>query len=474
MKIQPLKSVGLFGVSQLFALVAGFFLQSLVARYLQPVEYGNFVVVSTILLSLSMALVSAIPKALARFVSIDRNQLHNMWIALWTVQLPVCFAIAVLFGLLSSNIAFLLNDDSIRQVLLFTTIELIVKAGVLEPSWLLLNGAGYHRVQAILIAAHGGGRVICVGLILWAGTGLLRCFIGLAIAAILSATLSCIIVGRLAASDSTHSKNASKNLLPEFINWLRLAPFAEVITSLLAPLNLWILKSVSTDNASIGLFAACFTLAHAVIPLGLAIPRGTFSTFSNLIANNNTKETATLLRQILRGMFIFGGLGITGAFVLGESIIALLFGTGFQGSGYTLGGLTIGTLGITIIWMLGDIFNASKLLRPRFYSMIAIGCLALLLGLTLIPNYGIDGVIWSMIITGISGCVVLIYVLRIRLNSFLPLMTLARCIIVSLLTVWGGVVFVEANGIKTTLIAGVLVVVIYFLSLKILGEFKSP
>ncbi|QDU09847.1 lipopolysaccharide biosynthesis protein [Gimesia aquarii] len=472
MKIQPLKSVGLFGISQLFALVAGFFLQSLVARYLQPAEYGSFVVVSTILLSLSMALVSAIPKALARFVSVDRNQLHNMWISLWTVQLPACIAIALLFGCLAPYISLLLRDFALRPLLLLITVELVVKAGVLEPSWLLLNGAGYHRIQAILIATHGGFRITCVWVLLLGGTGLIRCFIGLAVAAILSATLSGVIVSRLARKNAKSPNNMNRDLLPEFINWLRLAPFAEVITSLLAPLNLWILKSFSTDDISIGLFAACFTLAHAIIPLGLAIPRGTFSTFSNLIANNNAEDAAVLLRQILSGIFILGGLGITAAFCLGDTMITLLFGADFRGSGYILGGLTIGMLGITIIWVLGDVFNASNLLRHRFYSMIVIGCLGLLFALTLIPNYGIDGVIWSMIITGISGCMILFYVLNIRLNSFFPIMSLIRSIFASLLTLWVGAVFIEIEDIKTVIIAGVLTVAIYLLSLKILGELK--
>lgn len=69
---RPSFSVAAFSIGQFLSLIAGLMLQVIVARQLLPADYGRFVIANTVLLALTLALVSAVPKAIARVVSIDR------------------------------------------------------------------------------------------------------------------------------------------------------------------------------------------------------------------------------------------------------------------------------------------------------------------------------------------------------------------------------------------------------------------
>lgn len=157
-------SVIVFSTGQLLSLVAGLALQVLVGRSLLPVEYGYFVVASTVLLALILGLVSAVPKALCRIVSVDAGQLGLAIRTLLLVQLPICCLVALLLvGFARLEIVH--SADGILSLSLqLVAIELIIRGGLLEPAWALLNGLRYHRTQATLMLLHSMLRLACVAI----------------------------------------------------------------------------------------------------------------------------------------------------------------------------------------------------------------------------------------------------------------------------------------------------------------------
>src|SRR6056297_1383619 len=87
-------SVLVFATGQFLSLVAGLGLQMLVGRSLLPADYGRFVIANTVLLALSLGLVSAIPKALSRVVSVDHSQIRRACQTVLYIQFPRCLVVA--------------------------------------------------------------------------------------------------------------------------------------------------------------------------------------------------------------------------------------------------------------------------------------------------------------------------------------------------------------------------------------------
>ncbi len=424
----------MFAVAQGFSLCAGLGLQVLVARRLTTDDFGRFAIAGTVVLALTLGLVSAIPKALARVVSIDRSLLPIAWRRVWMIQMPVSLLVAMTLATVSIGGLRYWSDDLLGIALAVVALELVFRAGVLEPGWGLLNGVRRYRTQAGLMLLHSVLRVVFVGIAIVWGAGLNGCLLALAGNAVLSTLILVAVVGALCHESrgvgTGVDERASKSSLlsqAELVRWVRWAPAAEVLNYVVVASNLWLVKVFLDDASGVGVYAACFSLAAAVMPFGIAVSRGTFASFAAMINDKNTDQASILLQQVLRGMFIVGSCGVCTAFVLGTSIVAALFGIPYRPDGHLLGMLVTGTYGIALVWMLGDVFNAAGALRTRLAVMIGLTAFSIGSVATLAPIGGSMGAALALMLTGIVGTAAMLAAVVRFLPGCIPAMTFARC-----------------------------------------------
>lgn len=435
---RPLLSVVAFSSGQGLALVLGLTLQTMVARRLFPADYGRFVVANTIQLALTLALVSAVPKSLARIVSVDRQQLQRAWQAVGRVQLPICVTVAaIVWGVAAlAGASGLMEDDGLRLALQLVTIELIIRAGVLEPAWHLLNGLHRHFTQAGLMLAHSLFRVVCVWLCLRLDAGLQGCILALAGASLASLVFVLPVMTRIRRSseDPDHTVRGG-SVKAELMKWLQFAPVAEILNYLVVASNLWLLKLISDDSVGIGIYAACFMLSQAVMPFGVAVSRGLFAAYAAMFEQKRLEDAASLLRLVLRCAFVSGSCAISVALVLGSSIVSVCYGSDYDSSGPLFGMLIAGTFGVTIVWILGDVLNAAGHLQTRLLSMTVTAIIAAAAGVGLIMGYGIMGAAVAMLLTGIAGAVLFCRAIAHHIPGSIPVSTVFRSIMAAVVTV---------------------------------------
>lgn len=568
---RPSLSVAVFAIGQFLSLVAGLGLQVIVARSLLPADYGSFVIANTVLLALTLGLVSAIPKALGRIVSVDHRQLRPACRTILGLQFPICCGVALLLWTVVGWDAGLLKDTRLQLALQFIVIELVLRAGLLEPAWNLLNGLRCHGTQAALMLLHSLFRLTCVGLFLSGGIDLndgaelTGCIVALAAASVMSLLVVVPVLARVRRAanpgspgrgdgarrngicfrpvrglvswvagvrwltptatcfrhfvanrgqESAMRRNVAPsrntdpacntaapsprpsplergegvgeriaNLSPlkkgeggrvdwQLATWLRWAPLAEILNYLVVASNLWFLKWACDDSVAVGLYAACFMLAQATMPFGIAVSRGLFATWSNLLHEQRWQDAANLLKSVLRCLLVAASSATAVTFVSGEAVVELFYGSDYQNSGALLGLLFTGTLGIAAVWLQGDVLNAAQKLRTRLVFMIALGMMAAASYAILIPAYGITGAAGALMLTGIVGAVGFSYAVSLTVRGGVPVGTIGRCVVASVVSVlvcsqlsvtasWGSLV-----------IASVLAVSVHLMCLVVLREWK--
>lgn len=427
-----LPRAGLFGLAQLFSLAAGLALQSLVARRLGAADYGRFVTVQSVLLVALVLLMSAVPNALRRRVSFDPGSLPAAWRMLWLVQAPLALGLAALLSCLATPVAAIFDDGALGPALSFVAIELAIRGGLLEPAWHLLNGLQRHATQAALMILHTALRVACVGGILVVTAGLLQAVVGLALAAAVSslAVLAPLMAAKKAMPQRTHAA-----LGPELWQWLRLSPAADILNYLAVAVNLWIVKAIVSDQQLVGAYAACYTLVHVVLSIGIVLSRSYFSAFAQAIVRGDKTEARALVRQPLRLVAVLTGLGAAVAVEHGETLTATIFGPTFAVPGLLLAVAGTGMAELVVVWFLADMLAAAGRLHARLG--VGIGTFAASLSATLLltESFGIWGAACGLLVGGGCGCVAVALVFGRLLSGVVPWATAIRAACAAVLVV---------------------------------------
>ncbi|MCA9123934.1 MAG: hypothetical protein H6822_20540 [Planctomycetaceae bacterium] len=426
---RTLFSVLAFATAQFLALASGLLLQVVVARNLMPADYGRFVIANTVLLTLTLGLVSAVPKALARLISVSECPMWYAWRKVLTYQLPVSGTVAVSLIFTSGLTSSLFSDHLLKLPLSLIALELVLRAGLLEPAWCLLNGAHFHRTQASLMLLHSLLRVVCVSVFLLGGASLSGCILACGAASFLSVAIVIPVITITSQNNTALAVTGGEAAnATELLKWIRWAPLAEILNYFIVASNLWLLKSVVRNSTEIGVYSACFMLAQPVMPLGIAVSRGTFATFASMMASDRVEDASGLLRVVLRCTFIASSIAVSASLVLGSSLVSLLFGSDYAQVGYLQGMLITGTLGITIVWILGDVLNAAGQLHARLTVMIGLAGFAIAIGIALISTLGTFGGASALLLTGALGAIVMCLVVATKIPNCVPVWTVFRSI----------------------------------------------
>lgn len=420
-------STMVFALAQATALAAGFFMQVLVARTLSVPDYGRFVMLHSASLGAIMLLTSAIPPALKYSVSVTPTAARTAWRIVWRGQLPVALASSVVLAVLAPCLCHAVGDPRLLPALWIATAEVAAKAGIVEPCWHLLNGAGWHRWQAALMTGHSLLRALCVACAVAVDPRLEAAASGLLLSAVLSLAVAMAAIARLlSGSPSTPDGPAHLAMHGHVRRWIRFAPLADAVTYGLAAWNVWWLRAITAEEAVVGRYAACYVLAQAIVPLGLALSRAYFAPFAQAIAGSRTEQAAELLCRAVRVSAVAAGLGIGVAFLRGDMLLSAVYGSRFAGSGPLLGLLSLGMAGMAAHLFVSEMMGAAGLVGTRL--LVAVGVAAVSIPATVLLTWamGAHGAAWGLVVAGAAAMSGSAIAVARHVRPRLPAPTLAR------------------------------------------------
>jgi O-antigen/teichoic acid export membrane protein len=124
---------------------------------------------------------------------------------------------------------------------------------------------------------------------------------------------------------------------------------------------------------------------------------------ARLYAEGDTARIQKVVSTTTLAMFAFGFCGVAGYALIGHWLLALVFGTGFDGGYWPLVIIAGGNWAVSGIWSVGVLLDMSGNQRLPAAAYIAAACINVAIGLALIPPLGMIGAAAS---TAISWTVV--------------------------------------------------------------------
>jgi len=233
--MMPLKGIGGFGIAQIVVLATGLTLQTLTARWLSTSDYARFAMAHSVSCASAILLMSGIPNGLRRLLSASPSMLPAAWRSILYVQFPLTGVFAAVLVALAPLASSAADDPQLAIALRVVAGELLLRAGIVEPCWGILNGLGYHKLQASLIATHSLLRCLCVSCMLCWNPVLFNAVMCVMIGALISVVLVALIMRRLSRGLVAEAGGVPAGLM---MRWLTLSPVADAIGYLLVAGNL--------------------------------------------------------------------------------------------------------------------------------------------------------------------------------------------------------------------------------------------
>ncbi len=419
-------SLTAFSAAQGVSLAAGLLLHATAARFLTVADYGRLAVTHSVLLVMLVALNHGIPNALRRAVSLEPALLGAAWRRLLTLHLPLAVGAAVLVAVGAPWAAILFGDPLLTDALRVVAADVALRAGVVEPGWLLLNGAGRHRLQAALMATHSLCRCAAVAGVLALGYGLIGAVTGMVLASALNVLL---VVNVLPVRSHRHPKREREGTneeladaagykvgrdrraisdspfaVKDLLRWLRLAPAANLIHHVAVAGNLWLAKALTSDAEAVGVYAACYMLASTLLPTSAILSATCFRRVAGLV-QSEPAAAAKILRTVLGGACLLTFVSIIAISLCGGPLLRFVFGDAFAGATRLLLLIWLGMTGTALTWFFCEMLAAAQALTVRLWAAIWSGIGSAVATTVLLPLGGLPGAAAGLLVGSILGVV---------------------------------------------------------------------
>ena len=409
-------AVSLF-IAQAVVLLLGWIAHPLIGRILGPGPYGIYGVVLSIQTIFGLFLALGVPMAISRFVAQDPQHARSILMQALRIQLIIAVSLGVITFLVSPLIAYSLNDASLTSYLRFVAIVQF------------LSGLHLFNRQALLTAFYAVIKLTgALSLIfVWHVYG---AFAGFAIGGLAAALLGWHWTKNIGLSN--HIKLPLRN----FLSFAGIYVLISVGLQLLISLDLFMVKAILKDNIIAGYYNAAVTLSRISFMLLQSLTFVLLPSVSALTKPSADRaQAAAFISDSLRYLIMLILPGAALAATTSRSLLRLFYSAQYDQAAAPLSILMIGLAAIAFFLLLANIVSGAGRAKVALFATMVMLVISPLLGLALIPTYGLIGAAWQTTIAGLIGLVGLaVYTFR-TFRLPVPYQSILNIIIASVIAV---------------------------------------
>ena len=385
-------------IAQAVVLLLGWITHPIIGRILGPGPYGIYGVVLSIQTILGLFLALGVPMAISRFVAQDPSHSRSILMQALRIQLIIAVGLSVLTFLFSPIIARSLNDPALDSYLRFVSLVLLLQAGypifVQFLSGLhLFNRQAWLNIFYAVVKLTGALSLIFV----WHVYG---AFAGFAIGGISAALLGWYWTRHLGSGDQL------KLPLKNFLSFAGIYVLISVGLQLLISLDLFMVKAILQDNVVAGYYNAAVTLSRISFMLLQSLTFVLLPSVSALTRPGaDHKQAAIFISDSLRYLIMLIIPATALAAATSRSLLRLFYSAQYDPAATPLSILMIGLAAIAFFLLLANIVSGAGRAKVALFGTVIILVISPLLGLYLIPNFGLIGAAWQTTIAGLVGLV---------------------------------------------------------------------
>lgn len=382
--------------AQAMVLLLGFITHPLIGQLLGREAYGIYSVVLSVQTIMGMVLTLGVPLAVSRFVARDEEHAQSiLWQALrW--QLALALGLAILTVILSHPLATLLGDRSLTPYLAVTALIIFTQA-VYPVFTQYLSGLHRFNRQAALTTLYAVAKLA-------GSVGLLFVFhiygalAGFAVGGIVAAILG---FGWVRHIGGRHPKPL---VIRDFLSFASTVVLILIGLQILISLDLLMVKALLKDNIRAGEYSAASNLARisylllqglvfVLLPKMSALTRG----------GESHTDAVSFIRATIRYLIALIIPGIALAAATSKSLLGLFYGHQYLSAAPPLTILMIGLGSLAFYLLLVTIAAGAGRARVGLSITLVLLAISVVLGLILIPRFGLLGAAWQTTLTGLIG-----------------------------------------------------------------------
>ncbi len=463
-------------LAQAFFVLSIYLLHATLARVITPGEYGLFSVVMAILTWVEITVNVGVPSAVQKFLAEDTRMASA--IEGWAVKLQGLKAGLVFLLLLALTplIAVVLQDRRLGFYLRLAALDIPILAFyALFRS--MLNGFQAFGQQAITVVAYSLARVGGILLLVLLGFALGGALIGNALASLVALVLAFFLSRRLKGTRdrvmnvrsvsglSAVGRGASGGHLFRFALPVILFTLS---SNLLINIDLYSVKALIADEATVGFYAAAVNLANAPRFVLLALSFVLLPSLSESIAMQDWERVRRRLGQVGRFLVLILLPAALIVAATSKELVTLIYSASYSPAAPTLDILIFSAAFYSIYMVLVTVMLAENRPLLAFGLSISLLPLALVANWRLIPLLGVMGAALASALTTFLGLLLsATYTVR-RFGIAIPAKSLLKIVLASV-AVYLLASQYSASGVLVCLNCACLFSVYIFL-LHLLGE----
>ena len=443
--------------AQAAVVLAGYFIHFFLGRRLGPIAYGDFGVLSSLMLINTALFLTGINRAVAKQIA-EGNSPAAVMKAGFQLQAALA-ALGLLFYILfAPKLVSLLHDPSLLLLIVFSSLAIFTQGIHTVYAKGYLNGLHDFRRQAFMEGGVAIFKVLLAIAFVTVGLGVFG-----AVAAYVLAPLFVIFFVFPVLVEKVQP--VSKKSLLQFA-----LPITLSLGLFVAAMELGLLavKSLLSDGLSLGVYTAATTVPKVIYSLSTAFSLTIFPAVAGAVAQKKEIFMRKYIQQVLRySMLLLVPFAVLIS-VSAPRLIVLLYSTAYQSAGPLLEILAFSALFFSLFLTLNVIlFAVGKRLVAILLStfLLAIGFIGYRL---LIPTFSLPGAASWAVGMGMIG--VIASGLCLQSVSPMPLFSLGRICLAGAIILWLGRLAQPQTGFLFIL---PFLLVLYVLLIFVLGEITS-
>lgn len=448
----------------------GFLTVPLLTKIFQPLEYGNYILVISIISFLSIFVETLWGNPITRFFIVFKNK-NNLITFYDTIILSSVISI-VMIVVLSLFILNIININSqLNYLIIFGTLLFIFSAlfGVFKRILIVREKSGMYSlfvgVQALL------GFLVGVIFIIVFNIGI----VGMIWGNMISFLIILPFIYQVAFKRFYLGKTFSTNVVKKFLKFGVPLVIGNLAAWILSLSDRYIIEFFK-GSMEVGIYSASYGISEqSITVIWTLFMTASYPLIVRTWENHGEKATQSYITRLTRYFLLITIPAVIGLSVLAKQVIMLLTSPAYYEGYIIIPIILIGALFLGLQWwaQLGLLLH-NKTNKITITILIA-GIINILLNFILVPYYGFLG---AAISTLISYFILFLIMLRISnklLSWRFPMNSFIRIIISSVFM--GLIVYIISSFLSITLFNLIILIIIgfitYFLILLIFKEFKT-
>jgi O-antigen/teichoic acid export membrane protein len=391
------KGGGIALFALLFSKAFAFVYRILLARFLEPADYGLLFLGIAVITSVRLLFIQGFPEGLNRFVAFFRGKKDPARVRGVIVD---CFLVVGVLSVISGLALFFFSDWIAEE--LFNSPGLSVLLKVLAISMPFQGfyfayesiARGFNRLEywayAELFGRHLGELLIGVFLVVL-GFGAFGASVGFFLSFVLGVGILFFFVEKKLVSVFKKGEEVTR-LTREFVSFSLPLFLAESILSL-SQQSGTLLIGFFQPLEQVGVFNAVFSFMMVLTFFMVAMNKSFIPMASELFAQEKTRELESLFKATTKWIFMASLPVFIVFFLFSENLLRLFFGVEYLSFGASLAlkilsvGYLINVSTGSVRWVLVSIGKT----KTNFYNMLVFTVLNVGIGVALIPSQGVVG-----------------------------------------------------------------------------------